>query len=192
VAAAIDASVAASALISVAVTGTGATVQAAAAATPLAGGVASEVDVTANSVGIPSAGFFTGLKGQLTTTGTLPAGVTTGTDYFIIVVDANNIKFASSLVLAQAGTAIDLTDQGSSGAVNTFTPTSIAGGTIKLQQSNDNSNWVDLGSATNITVDANIGLEKDRPTMRYVRPYITLTAGHISASLQILVKGDKD
>lgn len=189
---AIDASVAASALISVAVSGTGATVQAAASATPLAGGVASEVDVADNEITIPSHGLTEGLKGQLTTTGTLPAGLSLATDYFVIVVDANTIQLATSLALAQAGTAVDITNQGASASVNTFTATALAGGTIKLQQANDTDYPVDLGSATNITVDATLSLEKDRPTMRYVRPYITLTAGHISASLQVLVKGDRD
>ena len=190
--AAIEASAEADALVAVSVTGTGATVQAVAAATPLAGGVASEVDVDANSITIPAHGYTAGLKGQLTTTGTLPAGLSLATDYFVIVVDANTIKLASTLVLAQAGTAVDITNQGSSGATNTFTATALAGGTIKLQQANDTDNPVDLGSATNITVDATVGIEKDRPTMRYVRTYITLTAGHISASLQILAKGDKE
>ena len=189
---AVDASVAASALISVTVTGTGSNAQVTASVAPLATGAASEVDVILNTVTIPSHGLTVGLKGQLTTTGTLPAGLSLATDYFIIVVDANTVKFASTLVNAQAGTAIDITNQGASGSVNTFTATSIAGGTIKLQQSNDNVNWIDLGSATNITVDANILLEKDRPTSRYISVYTTLTAGHISASLEHLVKGDKE
>lgn len=190
--AAVDASVAASALISVAVTGTGSNVQAVAAATPLAGGAASEVDVDANTVTIPSHGYSTGLKGQLTTTGTLPTGLSLATDYFIIVVDANTVKFATTLVLAQAGTAVNITTQGASGSVNTFTATALAGGSIKLQQSNDGVNWSDLGSSTNITVDAVFFLEKDRPTCDQIRVAVALTAGHITASLYQLVKGDKD
>lgn len=154
-------------------------------------GTASEVNVDDNELTIPSHGLNTGLKGQLTTTGTLPTGLSLATDYFVIVVDANTIKLANSLANAQAGTAVNITSQGTSGAVNTFTPTALAGGTIKLQQSNDGVVWIDLGSATNITIDANVYLEKDRPTSRYVRVYITLTAGNISADLQILVKGDR-
>lgn len=153
-------------------------------------GVASEVDITDNEMTIPSHGLSEGLKGQLTTTGTLPTGLSLATDYFIIVVDANTIKLANSLVNAQAGTAVDISSQGTDGAVNTFTATSIAGGSIKLQQSNDGTNWADLGSATNITADAVVILEKDRPTTKYIRGSIALTAGHISADLQVLVKGD--
>lgn len=155
-------------------------------------GVNSEVNVDDNEVTIPSHGFSEGLKGQLTTTGTLPAGLSTSTDYYIIVVDSNTVKFASSLSNAQAGTAVNITDQGSDEAVNTFTAIALAGGAIKLQQSNDNVTWVDLGSSTNVTVDATLLLEKDRPTTRYISVLLTLTAGHISADLQFLAKGDLD
>jgi hypothetical protein len=154
-------------------------------------GVASEVNITDNEVTIPTHGFSTGLKGRLTTTGTLPAGVTTGVDYFIIVVDANTVQFASSLDNALDGTAIDLTNQGSDGAVNTFTATSIAGCNVKFQQSNDNENWADATSATNITATAVVSLEKDRPAFRYYRIYLTITAGHVSLSSAVLAKGDK-
>lgn len=147
-----------------------------------------------NWVSIPSHGLTTGLKGQLTTTGTLPAGVTTGVDYFIISLTANTVSFASSLALAQAGTAIALTDTGTDAAVNTFTSTSIAGATVKLQKSNDDpssipANWSDEGSATNITVDANLWLEKINPTGNWMRLAFTITAGRLSTSNTIVVKG---
>jgi hypothetical protein len=155
-------------------------------------GTASEVDVTANTVTITSHGMLTGLKGQLTTTGTLPGGLSTSTDYFVIYVDANTIKFASSLVNAQAGTAINITNQGTSGAVNTFTATSLATASWKLQQANDKNNPIDLGTATNITTSATLSLEKDRPLYRYVRVWVTLAAGQLTMPLQILAKGDRD
>lgn len=192
---AVDASVAASALISVAVSGTGSDVQAAAAATPLANGTASEVNVDTDSLTIPAHGLTEGLKGQLTTTGTLPTGLSLATDYFVIVADANTIKLATTLANAQAGTAVDITSQGASGSVNTFTATALAGGGIKLQQTDADPAkydlWTDVAAATAITADATIYLEKDRPTARWVRVGLTLTAGHISTSLHILGKGDK-
>jgi hypothetical protein len=152
-------------------------------------GLTSEVTEGAgNSVTIPTHGFFDGLKGQLTTTGTLPAGVTTATDYFIIVVDANTVQFAASLADALAGTAIDITDEGS--GVHTFTPTSLAGGAVKIQKSNSpakevlagDGTWDDVAAATSITADANVWFEKDRPTYR-------LTAGSMSTDNYVLVKG---
>lgn len=162
-------------------------------------GVATEIDLDEDSVTIPSHGFFTGLKGQLTTTGTLPAGVTTATDYFVIVVDANTIQFAASLADALAGTEIDLTDYGSDEGVHTFTPTSLAGATVKMQKTNVTNavdltvaaNWSDHAAATSITADGTVWLEDDAPNFRYARLQYTLTAGSMSTSNYILVKGQQ-
>ncbi len=103
-------------------------------------------------------------------------------------------QFASSLALAQAGTALEITDTGTDAGVNTFTSTSIAGGTVKLQKSNDGLgaspvNWSDEGSATNITADANLWLEKINPTGNWMRLAFTITAGRFSTSNEIVVKG---
>lgn len=189
---AVDASVAASALISVAVSGVGGNAQTIAAATPLASGANSEVNVSDDEITIPTHGLPTGLKGQLTSTGTLPTGLSTATDYFVIAVDANTIQLASSLANAQEGTPIDITSQGSSGAVNTFTPTSIAGASVVLQVTNFDEGddvWSDLSTPTSITADAKVLLEKTDPGYRFARLKFTLTAGSISSTNKIITKG---
>lgn len=53
-----------------------------------------------------------GTRVRLTTTGTLPAGLATATDYYIIKVSDTRCKFATSYANALAGTAIDITDAG--------------------------------------------------------------------------------
>lgn len=187
---AVDASSAAHALVSVAVTGTGSNVQAVAAATPLASGVNSEVDVTANTMAIPSNGYSLGLKIRLTTTGTLPAPLLTGTDYFVIVVDANTIQLASSLINAEAGTAINITTQGSSGAVNTVTAVALGGASVTFKKSNDGSNWVNIEAATTITVDGSVLLSQPNVSYRYFKAVKALTAGIFNLKCQTLVIGD--
>lgn len=152
-------------------------------------GVASEVDVDANTVTIPTHGYTTGLKGQLTTTGTLPTGLLTGTDYFIIAVDADTVKFATSLSNAQAGTAINITSQGVSASVNTFTATSLAGASIKLQKSNDGTVWVDVPSSSqNVTTTAVFAWEVVDPMYRYVKALSALTAGQLAPAFLICIK----
>ena len=155
-------------------------------------GVESTVDVSANTITIASHGFKAGLKGQLTTTGTLPAGLSTSTDYFVIVVDDDTIKLASSLSNANAGTAIDITDQGADGNTHTFTATSLAGASVKLQHSLDGENWFDISGATaNITATANnLLLEKIDPTYNYIRAVHTLTAGQLSQVTKFLLKAE--
>lgn len=133
-------------------------------------------------------GYKTGLKVQLTTTTTLPAGLATTTDYFVIYLTANTFSLASSLALAQAGTAIDITDAGT--GTHTITPTSLAGASLKLQGSMDGVYYGDLpikatGDATksaSITGTANFFLGETDVTVNYIRVYYTLTAGQLSIS----------
>lgn len=136
------------------------------------------VDTDEDTATLTGHDLTTGLKGQLTTTGTLPTGLSTSTDYFIIVVDEDTVKFATSLANALAGTAVNITGAGT--GTHTFTPTAIAGATLTLEKSNDNVHFDAIESATTITVDANKWLEKDEPTYKYFRMTYTLTAGRIS------------
>lgn len=58
-------------------------------------------------------GLTNGQALKLGTTGSLPAPLATATVYFVIVVDANNFKLATTLANALAGTNIVLTNAGS-------------------------------------------------------------------------------
>jgi hypothetical protein len=133
-------------------------------------------------------GMKTGLKVQVSNSGgALPSGLSAATDYFVIYVAAGTFKLATSLVNAQAGTAIDISDNGT--GTQTITPTAIAGASVKLQGSQDDSNYFDLGVSSNITATANLLLEKVDPSLRYVRAYYTMTAGQISFTQYTIAKG---
>jgi hypothetical protein len=158
-------------------------------------GVASEVDVDASTMTIPGHDFTTGLEVALTDTGTSPAPLTT-TDYYVIVVDANTIQLAETEEDALDGTFIELEDQGSDENVTTLTPAAISGASIKLQKTNDPetaagraSNWVDEGSATNITADSSVFMEKVDPAGAWYRATIAISAGSFTCDLHWVVKG---
>ena len=73
-------------------------------------------------------GFCTGVRGQFTTTCTdLPSGLSVNTDYFIIKVDANTFKVATSRTNALAGTAVAIADAGT--GTHTYTT---RGGDVRL------------------------------------------------------------
>jgi len=112
--------------------------------------VAAGVDIVNNQVTSTAHGFATGRKIALTGAG-LPTGLT-ATNYWMIEVDANTLKFAATLVDAQAGTAIDLTAVGT--GTSTMTPAALTSCLVKLQESNDaNSSYIDIsGSSQAITV----------------------------------------
>lgn len=145
----IDGSVAASALVSCAITGTAGDVQVAEAQAPLAGGIDSDVDVTDDTITLTGHAFVTGLRVAASSTGTLPAPLA-ATNYFVIVVDENTIQLASTLANATAGTAIGLTDQGSSGATITLTPGTNAG-VLSVLGSNDYNPHTEGGTFYAIT-----------------------------------------
>lgn len=151
--------------------------------------VDGDVDVSANTITITAHAFATtGLKVTASTNGVLPAGLSAG-DYFVIVVDANTIKLASSLANAQAGTAVDIT-AAAGGGTHTLTPVAIAGGTVGLQKSNDGSTWDVVTTATAVTADGDIWLTDSDPNYKYVRLSYTLTAGRLSASNYLIIKED--
>lgn len=75
--------------------------------------VAADVNPTTNVVSVPAHGLETGYGPvQLTTAGTLPAGLLPLTNYWIISTGTNTLKFAISYANALAGTAVDITDAG--------------------------------------------------------------------------------
>lgn len=132
-------------------------------------------------------GYLTGLKVQVSTTTTLPAGLSAATDYFVIKIDAGTFKLATNLSNAIAGTAIDITDAGT--GTHTITPTAIAGCSYTLYGSVDGTTYVSLAVTNNITTTANFIHEKIDPMFDYLKVYYTLTAGQISVVQTTLVKG---
>lgn len=154
-------------------------------------GVDSAVNISDDQITLASHGFVTGLKGQLTSTGTLPAGLSTSTDYFVIVVDSNTISLASSLQNALSGTAIDITDEGTDGATHTFTPTSLSNASVTPQKSNDRSNWTDIAAATDITGDGSSWFEYSDPGYKYLRLKFELDSGQLDIDNHVVIHGNK-
>jgi hypothetical protein len=112
--------------------------------------VAANVGVIANTITITAHGFFVGLKVALSGTN-LPTGLS-ATNYWIIVVDVDTIKLADSLAHAVAGTAVDITTQGTT-ADAALTPAALSGVVVKLQMSNDGTNFTDISGKT-VTIGA--------------------------------------
>lgn len=86
--------------------------------------VDGDVSVANDTVTETAHGFSTADEVTLSTTGTLPAGLATSTTYYIIVVDADTFKFASTVDNANAGTAVNITGAAGGG---THTVTMAAG-----------------------------------------------------------------
>lgn len=118
-------------------------------------GLASDVAIAGDTITVSGHGYPTGLKVVLSTTVAVavPTGLAYGGTYYVIVVDADHFKLASSTTNAVAGTAVDITALTGGGGLR-LTPSSISAGSaaLKWQGSNDGSNWTDLNTTTYPTV----------------------------------------
>lgn len=156
-------------------------------------GVVPAINLTNNTITVASHGWSTGLKVQLSIgAGSLPAGLAASEDEFIIVVDANTVKIADTLADALAGTARDITDYGTVAQTITITPTSIAGGVIHVEASNDPLvGWEDIsGKTANITATGSVMFHLSDAYYRYFRVVLALTAGQITLTTNAFIKGE--
>lgn len=99
-----------------------------------------------SSANIPS-NILTGTRVRLTTTTTLPGGLATATDYYVIRVSDTTFKLATSYANAVAGTAINITDAGTGTHTVTWLLPRYTNG-AGVQAIFFNSNATALGAAT--------------------------------------------
>lgn len=148
----------------------------------------SDVNTTDNTITETGHDLTTGLKVRVSNSGGgLPSGLSGSTDYFVIVVDEDTYKLASSLANAQAGTAIDITTQGT--GTHTLEPQAVAGGNFRLQGSNDGVHWVNDSNDT-FTTTAVVSISKNNALFRYYRINMELTSGRIDCTRYWFVRGD--
>lgn len=73
----------------------------------------TDVNTTSNEITLTAHGYAHCHCVRFSTTTTAPGGLTNNTTYYVIFVNANTIKLATTFDNAMAGTAIDITTQGS-------------------------------------------------------------------------------
>jgi hypothetical protein len=159
----------------------------------------SGVDTSADTLTLANHGLWTGVKGQFTTSGSLPTGISAVTDYWIVKVDSSTVKIATSLANALAGTVVNITAAGTGD--QTFTPTTFANGALAYQRtnvlasgSNDISStaadWEDIDTATTITADATEWFTKIGPEYLGLRVRGTCTDGAMQLTIYALCRGE--
>lgn len=150
------------------------------------------VDQTTELAAITAHGFTTGMLFRLTTTGGLPTGLATGTDYFAVVPDADHLGFATTQANALAGTKIDLSSAGT--GTQTVVVTAALAGSIKLQKNVEPATktavWFDIGSSSqNFAAAGNLNWTLADIGYREVRAVATVTSGTVIISARINAKG---
>jgi hypothetical protein len=105
-------------------------------------GVAGGFDETTNRITQSNHGYHTGMKVRISiTAGALPAGLSSGY-YYVIRIAGGLFQLATTHALALAGTAVDFTDNGTTGQSCLFTP-------------DNNEKWATITAigTTTVTVD---------------------------------------
>lgn len=146
------------------------------------------VDPDTDTITKANHGMSTGLLGRFTTSTTLPAGLSAGTDYYVVRTGANTYKVSDTQEHALAGTNIvDITNAGTGN--HTFTPTAL-GGSYKVQVSNGSgtAGWSDYAAATSFTAAVSKVVEPTVGGTEY-RAVVTLTAGQITGYVILKGKG---
>lgn len=153
----------------------------------------ADVSVANNTITLTAHGWYTGRKVAATSSGTLPGGLS-ATDYYVIRVDADTIKLATSFANASAGTAVDITSA-AGGGTHTLTPAAISGASWKIQCSLDDVTWYDVQAndfqtpTGNITATGTIFWHFDTVAYNYIRLSFTIsTAGQFNYIVETLVK----
>lgn len=104
-------------------------------------------DILTSTGTLGFANLFPYTRVQVSTTTTLPAGLSAATDYYVIRVSDTEIKLATSYANAVAGTAINITDAGTgTHTLNTLLPRYTSGAGVQAVMWNTNATA--MGAAT--------------------------------------------
>jgi hypothetical protein len=96
-------------------------------------------------------GFTSGVKVRFTTTGTLPAGLATGTDYYLAVISTTTFKVCTTQANVLTATYVDITNTGT--GVHTVSVQTTLAGTLKLQKTNSTDDEISKGTAVWVDLD---------------------------------------
>lgn len=119
--------------------------------TTMTNGLASKVDLATEIITIANHGYGTGADVLYSTAGVNTiTGLTNQTTYYVIKVNYDQLKLASSRANAAAGTAVNLTAQ-AGGQTFTLTPVARTGNPSFKWQVSNNSTYFDL-AVTSVTI----------------------------------------
>ena len=136
------------------------------------GGGLDSAFASGTDIALPAHGFSVALP-VLYTGAPAIGGLTTGTTYFIGVVDEDTIALATTSLKAQAADYIELTAPSAQAATDTYTltPLPITGTSAFLwKASNDYATWTDLGSSTSVALSTSMAASSimwDLGTLNY-------------------------
>lgn len=152
--------------------------------------LAAAVNTTDDTIDLDASALGTGVVGQFTTSGGLPSGISALTNYYLIKVSDTQVKVASSLANALAGTAINITTQGT--GTHTFTATAFNNQTqVSVYGSNQESSGYEFvqGAPVGFTTTANVNIEVPEVTYNFYKVGVEIDSGTLTVNAYGLGKG---
>ena len=123
----------------------------------MTGGTGAGYSAASDIINIPSHGFTLGMPVLYSGTPVI-AGLATGTTYFIIPIDANNVYVSSTSTGALAGNFVGITNQHANTTAATYTLAPVAmdasNASAKWQVSNDNVVYGDLAAISTVFISS--------------------------------------
>lgn len=141
----------------------------------------TDICTWSSTANIPS-NILTGTRVRLTTTTTLPGGLATATDYYVIKISDTTFKLATSYANAIASTAIDITTTGTGTHTVTWLLPRYTNG-AGVQAIIFNSNATALGAAT---PNLSLGYTNSTQTTSRATPTV-LPVGKTAASNSLII-----
>lgn len=147
----------------------------------------TDVSVLNNAIVLNNHGMETGLKVRFTTTGTLPAGLSLATDYYVISTTLSTIRVATTLINSLAAVEIDITDIGV--GTHTITPTASISPIQSLEATIDGDIYAPISnSSQTLSSVANL-TEYQEPYYYKVRAVYNITSGQWVVNSKIMIRG---
>ena len=131
-------------------------------------------------------GIKTGMVFQVSTSTTLPSGVSASTDYWAIPLTDDTFALATSLANAQAGTKLNFTDAGT-GDHTLTQQTDVA--TYVIQFSPDAVNWFTHDAMSAVSVVAAAQNKHFESAAKHLRLAVTISKGAATLSGWLQSKG---
>lgn len=123
------------------------------------GFVDGDVTVGTDTINETAHGMQTGDVVQLTSTGTLPAGLALATNYYVIRVDADNFKLAASPADAENGVAVDIT-------------AAAGGGTHTVTEQDKDIRALDVHLASPISINVDLTQDDEITVFQGTSPWV--------------------
>lgn len=144
-------------------------------------------DVSSFIFTIANHGYAYGLKIRFTTSGTLPAGISAGVDYYLLNVTTDDFVIATSMANLADGIFVNTTDGGS--GTHTVNVQAAVGPWIELYGTIDDENYFLVQNSRKEITEEFTSIEHEVAYYHKLKVRIKIQGGQYNVNCKIMTKG---